>query len=48
MPVRELFEILARTFGAREEGMRAMAAKADFISSGGKIRLRNESESDPK
>ena len=48
MPTSELFEILARTFGAREEGMRAMAAKADFISAGGRIRLRNESESDSK
>ena len=48
MPVGELFEILAQTFGAREEGLRAMAAKADFISSGGKIRLKNESEAVPK
>ena len=44
MPVEELFETLKQDFGAKEETLRAVAAKADFISSGGKIRLRNESD----
>ena len=43
MPVEELFETLKQDFGAKEETLRAMAAKADFQSDGATIRLRRES-----
>ena len=48
MPVDELFQLMSSAYGAGEETLRAAAAKQDFVTAKGRIRLRNESETTPK
>ena len=48
MPVGELFQLMSSAYGAGEETLRAAAAKQDFVTAKGRIRLRNESETTPK
>ena len=48
MPVAELFQMMASAFGAGEETLRAAAAKPDFVTAKGTIRLTNEPERSPK
>ena len=42
MPVVKLFQMMASAYGAGEETLRAAAAKPDFITAGGTIRLNKE------
>ena len=48
MPVVELFQMMASAYGAGDETLRAAAAKPDFATAKGTIRLSNEPERSPK
>ena len=48
MPVVELFQMMASAYGAGDETLKAAAAKPDFATAKGTIRLSNEPERSPK
>ena len=48
MPLTELFQMMDSAYGAGEATLRAAAAKPDFATAKGTIRLSNEPERSPK
>ena len=47
MPLSELFQMMASAYGAGEETLRAAAAKPDFVTANGTIRLNKEPYREP-